>query len=599
MSKLSIKKQFQIILGCMAALCLILSVVSYTALDRLLLKNAAAYARNTSQKFDGEMNYLFQRIDSIFNTLLFDRNIEGLLHTPYSSETQKYVKELLVQFSSYSIMNQDISDIALVSSEMSWSNVYDAATLRRLSAQMEGSHGLYSFGFLSSPLTDSNRSREKRMVFGCNVYGMHEMANYGKYQGSLILSIDLKKAPIILPTQQEGTTYFLLVDNKENLFSFNCPEDITRNLLKSCEKKNALAAGETVDYDTHDYLIYVTPVSDMGYHIISAIDKRQLHQEVLQTTVIITFIITASLLLLAFFMYTLLHNMVSPLNQLSCYIGEIRQKPLNKERKPLHLDGCTEIRTLNASFHELLDEQQTLTRQLYNTTVSLYETELEKKQAELEKKQAELEFLRSQINPHFLYNTLESIRDIALEEQVPEIAGMSDALARLFRYNVKGQAIVPLSQELEITMAYLDIQKARFPGKLEVICSVRPEAGNVPIMKFLLQPLVENAVFHGIEPALRKGTLFIGARVQENRLLITIQDDGIGIPPDQLAQLQAHLADISIINTYTQQHVGILNVAHRILLNYGKDYGLTLDSSPGEGTRILLTLPADAAQKPA
>ncbi|WP_455615760.1 cache domain-containing sensor histidine kinase [Eisenbergiella sp.] len=592
MSKLSIKKQFQIILGCMAALCLILSVVSYTALDRLLLKNAASYARNTSQKFDGEMNYLFQRIDSIFNTLLFDRNIEGLLHTPYSSETQKYVKELLVQFSSYSIMNQDISDIALVSSEMSWSNVYDAATLRRLSAQMEGSHGLYSFGFLSSPLTDSNRSREKRMVFGCNVYGMHEMANYGKYQGSLILSIDLKKAPIILPTQQEGTTYFLLVDNKENLFSFNCPEDITRNLLKSCEKKNALAAGETVDYDTHDYLIYVTPVSDMGYRIISAIDKRQLHQEVLQTTVIITFIITASLLLLAFFMYTLLHNMVSPLNQLSCYIGEIRQKPLNKERKPLHLDGCTEIHTLNDSFHELLDEQQTLTRQLYNTTVSLYETELEKKQAELE-------FLRSQINPHFLYNTLESIRDIALEEQVPEIAGMSDALARLFRYNVKGQAIVPLSQELEITMAYLDIQKARFPGKLEVICSVRPEAGNVPIMKFLLQPLVENAVFHGIEPALRKGTLFIGARVQENRLLITIQDDGIGIPPDQLAQLQAHLADISIINTYTQQHVGILNVAHRILLNYGKDYGLTLDSSPGEGTRILLTLPADAAQEPA
>ena len=121
----------------------------------------------------------------------------------------------------------------------------------------------------------------------------------------------------------------------------------------------------------------------------------------------------------------------------------------------------------------------------------------------------------------------------------------------------------------------------------------------MPIMKFLLQPLVENAVFHGIEPALRKGTLFIGARVQENRLLITIQDDGIGIPPDQLAQLQTHLADISIINTYSQQHVGILNVAHRILLNYGKDYRLTLDSEPGEGTRILLTLPAEAAQNPA
>lgn len=94
--------------------------------------------------------------------------------------------------------------------------------------------------FYPPPLTDSNRSREKRMVFGCNIYGMHEMDNYGKYQGSLILSIDLRKAPIILPTQQEGTTYFLLTDVRENIFSFNCPEDITRSLLECCEKKNAL-----------------------------------------------------------------------------------------------------------------------------------------------------------------------------------------------------------------------------------------------------------------------------------------------------------------------------------------------------------------------
>lgn len=388
MSNLSIKKQFQIILGCMAALSLILSIVSYTALDRLLLKNAAAYARNTSQKFDGEMHYLFQRIDSIFNTLLFDRNIEGLLHTPYSSKSQKYVKELLVQFTSFSIMNQDISDIALISPDMSWSNLYDADTLRRLSGQMEGTHGLYSFGFLSSSLTNTNISREKRMVFGCNVYGMHEMAYYGKYQGSLILSIDLKKAPIILPTEDESTTYFLLADSLENTFSFNCPEDIAACLLDSCREKNAFAAEEPVNYDTPDYLIYVTPVSNVGYRIISAIDKRQLRRDVLHTTIIITLIITASLMLLAFFMYILLHNMVSPLDQLSCYIEEIRQKPLNKKRMPLHLGGCSEIRTLNASFHELLDEQQKLTRQLYHTTVSLYETELEKKQAELE-------FLRS------------------------------------------------------------------------------------------------------------------------------------------------------------------------------------------------------------
>ena len=143
----------------------------------------------------------------------------------------------------------------------------------------------------------------------------------------------------------------------ENTFSFNCPEDIAACLLDSCREKNAFAAEEPVNYDTPDYLIYVTPVSNVGYRIISAIDKRQLRRDVLHTTIIITLIITASLMLLAFFMYILLHNMVSPLDQLSCYIEEIRQKPLNKKRMPLHLGGCSEICTLYSSFHELLVEQ--------------------------------------------------------------------------------------------------------------------------------------------------------------------------------------------------------------------------------------------------
>ena len=266
--------------------------------------------------------------------------------------------------------------------------------------------------------------------------------------------------------------------------------------------------------------------------------------------------------------------------------------PFTKFEKRLQLiasDNDVETKVGQMNIQEFDDNFALLDKMKSNILLLLNRVQAEgKKRSELE-----LKVVLGKINPHFLYNTLESIRDIAMEEQVPEIAGMSDALARLFRYNVKGDANVPFSQELEITQAYLDIQKARFPGKLEVICSVRPETLSVSIMKFLLQPLVENAVFHGIEPALRKGTLFIGARVQEGRLLITIQDDGIGIPPEQFAQLQEHLADISFINTYSQQHVGILNVAHRILLNYGEGYGLTLESAPEEGTRILLTLPAD------
>lgn len=232
----------------------------------------------------------------------------------------------------------------------------------------------------------------------------------------------------------------------------------------------------------------------------------------------------------------------------------------------------------------MLKEQKDLTRQLYATTTTLYETELEKKQAELD-------FLRSQINPHFLYNTLESIRGIALEKDVPQIAEMSDALGKLFRYNIKGSAIVPLSQELEITDAWLQIQKARFPGKFEIIYSIRENVRQMPIMKFLLQPLVENAVFHGLEPLTGRGTLFLSARRQDARLLITIQDDGIGIPAAELSRIQSQLRDMDIVNEQNSRHIGLMNVAHRIFLSYGREYGLQIDSRKGEGTKLLLTLP--------
>lgn len=574
---LSIQKQFRIILMCIIALVLALSISAYIALDRLVTKNTVSYAKNTTQKFEGEINYLFKRIDAIFNSLLFDRNIEKLLHSPYTEKTPQYISSLLASFSSYSTMSQDISDIALVSEQMSWSNSYSGNFLRKLAAKMENSHGTYSFGLRDFP--DSNQ-----MIFGCNVYGIQETEYYGKYQGSIILTVDLNKAPIILPEETNYNTYFILVDKSNNYYSFNANKEISEKIIEECSK--FFGDSSSKEYSNSNYFYYISKVENFDYFLVSAIDKRILQEKVLFVTVIFTIIMVISMFILAFFMYVILHNMVTPLNKLSLYIEEIRKKPLDKKRPVLKLEGCSEIHNLNTSFHEMIDEQQKLTRQLYKTTVTLYETELKKKQAELE-------FLKSQINPHFLYNTLESIQDIALEQNIPEIAGMSGALGKLFRYNVKGENIVTFSRELEITMAYLDIQKARFPDKLEVICSVRNEALEVKVMKFLLQPLVENAVFHGIEPLLRKGTLFIGARVQDDKLLITIQDDGIGIQTEKLEEIRKCLKDINFISSYSKQHIGIVNVAHRLLLNYGNEFGLTIDSKENEGTRILLTMPCD------
>lgn len=583
LSQLSIKKQFGIILTGLITLTFLLSVLSYVSIDRLLVKNASAYAQNTSQKFDGEIRYLFQRIDSIFNSLLFDANIERLLLTPYSEKTPAYLKNLTMEFLSYSIMNQDISDIALVSDDLNWSNFFDAAALRSFYAEMDGSYGLHSFGIHTSPLTSGNAPAGQRLVFGYNVYGMHDLSHYGELLGGIVLSIDPAKSPIVLPGEKYSNTCFFLADKNRNVFPFGCDPQTCQDILSECGDYLSVAK-ETALPNHQEYLIYLTPLEGMDYWMVSAVDQTAINREVLHTSCVIIFIILLSFGLLAFFMYTLMHNMVSPLNQLFLYIEGIRTQPLARDRNALDLNGCMEICSLNLSFNEMLKEQKDLTRQLYATTTTLYETELEKKQAELD-------FLRSQINPHFLYNTLESIRGIALEKDVPQIAEMSDALGKLFRYNIKGSAVVPLSQELEITDAWLQIQKARFPGKFEIIYSIRENVRQMPIMKFLLQPLVENAVFHGLEPLTGRGTLFLSARRQDARLLITIQDDGIGIPAAELSRIQSQLRDMDIVNEQNSRHIGLMNVAHRIFLSYGREYGLQIDSRKGEGTKLLLTLP--------
>lgn len=134
----------------------------------------------------------------------------------------------------------------------------------------------------------------------------------------------------------------------------------------------------------------------------------------------------------------------------------------------------------------------------------------------------------------FLYNTLEAIQGIALEHGVPKIADAAGALGKLFRHNIQGSDMIPLGKELEITQAYLTIQKLRFADKLNVLISIRENTRGIPVMKLLLQPLVENAVYHGLEPKTGPGTLFIGARLEKGDLLISIYDDGVGMPSGRL-----------------------------------------------------------------
>lgn len=203
---------------------------------------------------------------------------------------------------------------------------------------------------------------------------------------------------------------------------------------------------------------------------------------------------------------------------------------------------------------------------------------------EKQKKAYEFKILQSQINPHFLYNTLNSIRWLGEINGVPGISEITTALASMLRSIAKvNSQFVSIQTELSFIHDYVTIQHYRYGNIFTIEYLLEDETLNrAKIIKFILQPLVENAIFHGIEPSGRQGTIQIHIFTEEKDLLIQVKDNGIGIDPEQVDRLNRHDSDVST------DDIGLDNIHKRLVLEYGAPYGLTVESSKGNDTTITL-----------
>lgn len=214
-------------------------------------------------------------------------------------------------------------------------------------------------------------------------------------------------------------------------------------------------------------------------------------------------------------------------------------------------------------------------------------------------KQAELAALQSQINPHFLYNTLDSIRGQALQDHMPQLAEMTEALSTFFRYSISTKDdFVTLEQELDNVKNYFTIQEYRFGSRFQMKYIFDPDdqmliMGSL-LPKLTLQPIIENAIFHGLEPKEDPGTITIRAQITQQRLLLVVSDDGVGMDEATLLEIRQRL----IRGNYQEARdssrsagIALTNVNARIRLYFGDMYGLTINSVQGFGTDVNITLP--------
>lgn len=247
---------------------------------------------------------------------------------------------------------------------------------------------------------------------------------------------------------------------------------------------------------------------------------------------------------------------------------------------PLKLHFSAEFRQLADAFNTMMEQLDALNQ----SNLEYHEKMLLK---DIENKQSQLLALQSQINPHFLYNTLECINSAGAVCGSREVEEMSTALAYIFRYAIKGDRIVTLADEIETLRYYLNIQQLRFPNMFTVSYDIAPDIFSRRMLKFLLQPLVENSISHGFKEHQRQNSIRISAWEAEKKLILEIADNGRGMPASDLEALR---------NTLNQpakdtSSIGLMNIQRRIRLYYGENYGMSIDGAEGMGLTITVTLP--------
>ena len=293
------------------------------------------------------------------------------------------------------------------------------------------------------------------------------------------------------------------------------------------------------------------------------------------------FITTLITLCFAYFLGLLyLTTVLRPLRTLRDFMQRVETGDL---QGAVPVESTDEIGRLSLGFNKMV-------RRLAALLEEVYISRLRETQAKLERREIEMKVLQAQVNPHFIGNSLETIRGMALDKGSADIAAMAGWLGLLLSYNLRyGASLVELQEEVKYLDIYLKIQQCRFGDIFHVVYDVPDWAWQEKIVKFSLQPLVENCFVHGGKGKKDKLTIRIAIAVEESRAFtLEVGDSGQGMSPEQLQEIQTALDDVSADGG---GHIGIVNVHRRIVNQFGEGYGIRMASSLGQGTFVRMRLP--------
>lgn len=361
----------------------------------------------------------------------------------------------------------------------------------------------------------------------------------------------------------DGTGNIIYHPQQQLLYSSLATEEIPQVLSTSSGQSF------TVD-DTKGKRIYSVQDTGLGWKIVGVTYSDDLiaNKSSIQHSILLYALLGIGISIVISLLLSL--HLTKPIKRLQ---RDMKQVELGNFHIQTSLEEDNEINQLGQSFNVMVNE----IKHLMDETVQNSE----------QKRKAELLLLHAQINPHFLYNTLDSIIWMAEQEKHEEVVDMTSALAKMFRASItRDQELVSIRVEIEHIRQYLFIQKMRYREQLDYEFDIPLHVLHYKTVKILLQPFIENAIYHGIRSKTTPGMIYISAWQEEDQLIFEVRDNGLGMTAERLAEVTQ-----GTVTTNTQHGIGIGNVNERIQLYFGTSYGMTMTSVLGEGTIVTIRVP--------
>lgn len=402
-----------------------------------------------------------------------------------------------------------------------------------------------------------------------------EITNGGRStSGILLVDMNFSGIEQLFTMVNSGNMSYMYLMNQEGQIIYHPQQNLIYSDLQ--EENNIVAAGydegvhEEVFHE-EERIVIVKSVGYTGWKIVSVIPRENLNESWNQMNMIWVTVLAAGILILVFVNQYLSEKITQPIRKLEKSLEKLELEYPDK----IFVGGSEEIQHLGKTIRSMVDQM----RQLMDDVVREQE----------EKRKNELDALQSQINPHFLYNTLDSIIWMVESERYDEAIDMVTALANLFRISLsQGRTIITIADEFQHARNYISIQKVRYKNKFEVTFSLDPKIEQYQTIKLIIQPILENAIYYGMEAMdEEEGEILVSGYERDGDIYIDVIDNGIGMPASQVEHL---LTD----GVYERKHgsgIGLRNVDQRIKLYFGEKYGLIIKSEPDVGTQVTIHLP--------